>query len=167
MTQYSTSRPGVDYTVNSASATHTVGTLDNGSKGTSWIFVQCDSTTSIAQYDWVCITQSSSGSAAGSMYATPLTATNAATSYRVGVAQVAIGTGNYGWVCIGGQSVKGHVAASTQPGARLYASSTGGVATGTLASSVCIIGAIAYSSAASSSSVMLNLAFPHIGFAVA
>ena len=161
---YSTQRPGVDYTTNTASALHTVGTLDHGSKGTAWIYMQCDSTTSIAQYDWVCITQSSSGSAAASLFATPLTATNAATSYKVGVAQVAISTGNYGWICIGGQSVKGHVAAGVNPGAFLYASSTGGVAQGTVASAVGIIGAIAMSSAASSSSVMLNLAFPHIGF---
>lgn len=161
---YSTTRPGIDYTINSTSATHTVGTLDSGSKGTQWMFIQCDSTTAIAQYDWVCITQSASGSAAGSLFATPLTATNAASSYKVGVAQVAISTGNYGWVCVGGQSVKGHVATGVQPGAFLYASATGGIVTGTAASAVGIVGAIAMNSAASSSSVMLNLAFPHIGF---
>lgn len=93
-----------------------VGTTVNGTDETSWIFVLASG--DIAQGDVVSITNAG--------VATGITTTNAAFGNQVGVAQVAIGDGDYGWVQRAGAATYINVAASCLPNAQLAATATAG-----------------------------------------
>lgn len=153
---------GVDFTANTSNALFTVGTRVNGSDGTTWEYIQAGS--DIAQYNWVVLYQNNSATATYAPQGFPLTITNAALTYGVGIAQVAITSTFYGWVCVNGNNVKGAVAVSCQPAAFLFATATAGIADDAITSVAGIIGAVAMTSAASASNVYVRLAYPHIGF---
>lgn len=153
---------GVDFTANTSTANFTPGQTVIGSDGTFWQYVYAGST--INQYDWVTIGQTNSSTAVFSPQAYPLTITNGGLYNKIGIAQVAITSAFYGWVAVNGANIKGHIAASAQPGAFLYATATAGVADITVSSAAGILGAVAMSSATSSSSVYVIITFPHLGF---
>lgn len=100
--------------------------LDKGSdKRGDWVFVLASA--AIAQYAFVGIT--------GAGAAAELTTTTYASSAQIGVAQVAIASGEYGWVWVGGVAgggtgvaIKGKVAASYVAFAQLNTTAVAGVA---------------------------------------
>jgi hypothetical protein len=93
-----------------------VGQMTVGTDGSEWTFVLA--TANIAQYDWVGVDEDYD--------AAPLTKAMADDGWIIGVAQVAIASGSYGWVCTKGANVSGNVAASTAADSALYTSSVAG-----------------------------------------
>ena len=97
--------------------------FDRGSdKKGEWIFVKA--TAAIAQYAWVGIN--------GAGDAAELTTTTYASSCAIGVAQVAIASGEYAWVWAGrgggtGSGIKGKVAANYVAFAAINTTATAGV----------------------------------------
>mgnify|MGYP007071573873 CR=1 FL=1 len=89
----------------------------------SWIFVKASA--AIAQYAWVGVD--------GEGDAAELTTTTYASSSIIGVAQVALGSGEYGWIWTGNgggtsSGIKGKVAASYVAFALINTTGTAGVA---------------------------------------
>lgn len=127
-----------------------VGTIVSTTDGGEAIYVIALS--AIAQYDVVAILNSSSAAGA-SICAAPITTTNAATSPRVGFAQVAIAAASFGWVHTKGNNLRANVLVSCQPAVPLYTTATAGSLDDTIVSAGYVAGCVAMSSAASASAV--------------
>lgn len=110
------------FTSTDAIAKYAVPNRGSDKRG-EWIYVLAGA--AIAQYAWVGID--------GEGDAAELTTTTYAASAVIGVAQVAIASGEYGWVWVGrgggtGSGIKGKVAASYVAFAALNTTATAGVA---------------------------------------
>jgi len=95
---------------------YAVGQKTQGTDGSVWTYVKASS--SISQYNWVGIDEN--------FQAAPLTKAMADAGWIIGVAQVAIASGSYGWVCTQGANVTGGVLASCAADVTLYTSGTAG-----------------------------------------
>jgi hypothetical protein len=87
-----------------------IGDTCESSNGGEFMFVKASS--AISQYDFVGISTN--------FNAAQLTSTTAAAAPIVAVAQVAIASGAYGWVCLRGGAVSGNVILSTAASVALY-----------------------------------------------
>ena len=139
-----------------------LGTLIHAQHGQIYEFVKTLST--VAQYDCVVFLASGSTSDDFTQAVAPATATNGATTAKVGLAQVAIASGYYGWVAVAGAQLQVKALISCKPAVPLFLTATAGSIDDAIASAGGIVGLIAVSSAASASSVNCIAAFPHIGF---
>lgn len=139
---------------------HTVGTIVIGTDGSKWIYVQALST--IAQYDALAIITSGSAENAN-MGAVPLTTTNALTSIRFGIAQVAIASSKYGWVALDGNNLRVKTLVACQPAVPLFTTATAGSLDDTVVTAGHVHGVVLKSSATSASAPPCIAANPHIG----
>jgi hypothetical protein len=139
-----------------------LGTLVTAQHGQIYEFVKTLST--VAQYDCVVFLANTSASDDFTQVVAPADATNGALSYKVGIAQVAIASGYYGWVAINGAQLQVKALVACQPAVPLFLTSTAGSVDDAIASAAGIVGLIALTSATSASSVTCIAAFPHIGF---
>lgn len=108
---------GVNLTRVDASALFPVGTIVNLSDGGQAMYVQ-STTSALSTYAAVSI--------GANGLATMLTTTNAEESPRIGFAQTSIGTGQFGWVQLGGQ-VLVNLAAQCADFVPLFTTGTAGV----------------------------------------
>lgn len=136
-------------TISSSPGTQ-VGTIVQTTDGGEAIFVIALS--AIAQYDAVAILNSSSATGA-TICAAPLTTTNAAQAAGMGIAQVAITAGAYGWVFTRGHDLRVNVLIACQPAVPLFTTGTAGSLDDTIVSGGFAVGVIAKTSAASASAV--------------
>lgn len=111
-------RHGVDLTRVDSTAQFTVGTTEYGSDG-NW-YQYATATTAVAAYAAASI--SSAGAAAELT-----TTTSGAGPVAVGVPQVAVGAGSYGWFVRWGLSFTVLAAAGSVAGAKQYTTATAGV----------------------------------------
>jgi hypothetical protein len=95
----------------------TVGTVVSGQGGSEFIFVKASA--AIAAGD-VCQITTLTSLAAG------ITTANGLLGNRVGVAQVAIASGSYGWLQLGGACQNINVIGATVPNVLLYSTTTAG-----------------------------------------
>lgn len=138
------------------------GTLTTAQHGQIYEFTQALST--VAQYDAVAFLGDSSTSDAFITRVAPLETTNGALSAKVGIAQVAITSGEYGWVALNGGQLQVKALIACQPGVPLYATATAGSVDDAIVSASGIVGLIALQCATSASAITCIAAFPHIGF---
>lgn len=94
----------------------TIGTTTETVNGGEFMFVKASS--AIAQYDFVGISTN--------FNAASLSTSTTALAPIVAVAQVAIASGSYGWVCLRGGGISGNVLLSAATGAALYATTVPG-----------------------------------------
>lgn len=138
--------PPLDY--NGDQARVPTGTVVHLSDGGSAMFVQATST--IAQYD-ACIIINTSSAAGASIGAVPVTTTNALTSQRMGFAQTAITSANYGWVHLSGNSIRVKALIACQPAAPLFTTATAGQLDDATVTAGYCLGVVLMSSATSAS----------------
>lgn len=93
-----------------------IGETVESSNGGEFMFVKASS--AISQYDFVGISTN--------FNAAPLSVSTTAAAPVVAVAQVAIASGSYGWVCLRGGAVSGNVLLSCATSSALYATATAG-----------------------------------------
>ncbi len=93
-----------------------IGTTTESANGGEFMFVKAAS--AIAQYDFVGISTN--------FNAASLSTSTTAAAPIVAVAQVAIASGAYGWVCLRGGAVSGNVLLSAATAAALYATTVPG-----------------------------------------
>ena len=148
-----------DLTATDTTARIPVGTVVTTSDGGKAMYVIAQS--AIAQYDCVAILNSSSAVGA-TICASPMTTTFAASSPRVGVAQVAIAAGSYGWVFLAGNDLRVNVLGSCQPVVPLFTTSTGGSLDDATVSGGYLPGIVAKTSAASASAVQCIVALSDV-----
>lgn len=129
---------GVNFSNTSTTAEFPVGTQVDGTNATKWEYVFAG-IGAISQYDAVAIN--------GSGTAQACTTAIAATSRKIGFAQVAIACGSYGWVARSGQGLTCKLAASASAGAQLYTTSTAGTLDSTKVTAGGLIGVFAMSAA--------------------
>ena len=141
---------------------HSVGTLTFAQHGQIYEFVQALST--VAQYDAVAFLGNTSASDDIVCKVAPLETTNGVLTAKVGIAQVAITSGDYGWVAINGGQLQVKALIACQPAVPLYATATAGSVDDAIISTAGIVGLIALQSATSASAITCIAAFPHIGF---
>jgi hypothetical protein len=108
---------GVNLTVVNTTADFPVGTIVTGTNSSLWEYVKAE-TADVAQYAAVAIN--------GSGNAQNCTTAIAATSRKIGFAQVAIACGSYGWVARMGVGLTVKIAASATANAQLYTTATAG-----------------------------------------
>ncbi len=95
---------------------HTIGTTTESVNGGEFMFIKASS--AIAQYDFVGILTT--------FNAASISTSTTSTVPIVAVAQVAIASGAYGWVCLRGGAISGNVLLSAAAGAALYATTVPG-----------------------------------------
>lgn len=95
-----------------------VGTVMKGTGESEWIFVKASA--AIAAGD-VCQITTATGAATG------ITTTNGLLGNLIGVAQVAIASGSYGWLQRAGATQLINTISATQPNVTLYTTATAGV----------------------------------------
>lgn len=93
-----------------------IGETCESSNGGEFMFVKAAS--AISQYDFVGISTNYN--------AASLSTSTTSLAPIVGVAQVAIASGSYGWVCLRGGGISGNVLLSAATGAALYATTVPG-----------------------------------------
>lgn len=133
-----------------------VGTTVHASDGSIAMYVQATST--IAQYNFVVILNTSSATGA-SIGCVPVTTTNAAVSQRLAVAQTAIASSSYGWVYLSGNNLRGMCALACEPAVPLYTTATAGVLDDAKVTAGYCLGVVAMTSAASASAPPVVLGF--------
>jgi hypothetical protein len=109
---------GVNLTVVNTSPDYPVGTIVHGSNSSMWEYVRAE-LADVTQYAAVAINVSG--------IAQNCTTAIAATSRKIGFAQVAIACGSYGWVARMGQGLTVKLAANATANAQLYTSASAGV----------------------------------------
>jgi hypothetical protein len=134
------------------SAAFSVGIRKPGNEASEWMYIQADA--AVAIYDAVMVNQSSK--------AVPLTTTNSASSKAVGFSQVALASGEYGWVAMQGSNIKVKLAANCAPNVRLYTTGTGGVLDDAIVSAGLIQGVIATITISNATATRVIAHFPHI-----
>jgi hypothetical protein len=144
-------RAGISLTTTYASGTtppFSTGLMTDLSDGGQAIFVRATST--IAQYD-ACIVINTSSAVGASIGAVPVTTTNALTSQRLAFAQVAITSGDYGWLYTRGNNLRVNTLIACQPAVPLYTTSTAGSLDDTTVTAGYCLGVVLMSSATSAS----------------
>lgn len=144
---------GVNLTRVDDSALFPVGTIVNLNDGGQAMYVQ-STTSALSTYAAVSI------DAAG--LAMMLTTTNAATSPRIGFAQVSIATGKFGWVHLGGTVVV-NLAANCDDGVPLFTTATAGVLDDATVSAGYVMGVISTVTISNATAVTCIAAYPHAG----
>lgn len=144
---------GVNLTRVDDSALFPVGTIVNLNDGGQAMYVQA-TTSALSTYAAVSIDANG--------LATMLTTTNAATSPRIGFAQVSVATGKFGWVHLGG-NVLVNLAASCAPSVPLFTTATAGVLDDAIVSAGYVHGIIAVTSISNATAVTCVAQYPHIG----
>jgi hypothetical protein len=91
-----------------------------------------------------------------------LTTTLAASSKRVGWAQVAITSGDYGWVQTG-SGISANLAASCQPNVPLYTTAVACVLDDAVVSGGLVLGVVATTSVVTAGAAPVVAGYPHIG----
>lgn len=96
---------GIDVTSVLTSAEHELGLRvpDPANPQNHYVYVQADD--AVAQYDAVTLDFAAGGSGAAASVPHLVTPTSAATSFFVGVAQVAIAAGSYGFILVEGEGI--------------------------------------------------------------
>lgn len=162
MTTFVTSQmAGVNFAANDTTPAFTPGTMCYASDGSIAMYVPATST--IGQYNF-CIIINTSSAAGASVGCVPVTTTNALTSQRLAVAQVAItgpvagvGAVQYGWVFLSGNNLQGNYLG--QPAAPVYTTATAGLLSDTKVTAGYCLGVVAMTSAASASTVPVVMGF--------
>lgn len=134
----------------------TVGTVAAGTGESYWIFVKASA--AIAAGDVCQITTATSA-------ATGITTTNGLLGDLVGVAQVAIASGSYGWLQRAGSCQNITVIAATAPNVALYTSATAGAIDDATTTGVKLISGIIITatSGAATAAVAGTLNWPVVG----
>jgi hypothetical protein len=145
---------GVSLSTVDTSPQFKLGTQTHTDSGARFEYVQA--TADIAQYAAVVI--GSSGQA------TEATTTLAATIKKVGFAQVAITSGQYGWVAREGDNIRCKLAANCAAGAQLYTTATGGVLDDAIVSQGAVHGAVCLVSISTATNTTILAASPHVGY---
>ena len=125
-----------------------VGTVVNLDDGGQAVYVQAAS--NLSQYNAVCIPATN--------IATNATTARVAATKRVGFAQVSIGSGQYGWVQLGGK-VRVVVSASCLPAVALYTTSTEGVLDDATVSGALVAGVVTEVTASATSAMTAVAAY--------
>ena len=131
-----------------------VGTLVNLDDGGQAVYVKAAS--EVSQYAAVAVLADNS--------AVMLTTTNAATSKRVGFAQVSIASGSYGWVQTGGVPVV-KLAASCLPNVPLFTTATAGTLDDATVSGNgvgLVVGIVATATASGATAITCVAGYPHV-----
>jgi hypothetical protein len=145
---------GVSLGYADTSASFNVGTAVNLDDGGQAVYVQAAS--EISQYAAVAVLSNNT--------AVMLTTTNAATSKRVGFAQVSIASGSYGWVQTGGVPVV-KLAASCAPNVPLFTTATAGVLDDATVSGNgvgLVAGIVATATASGATAITCVAGYPHV-----
>ena len=108
---------GVKFDTPTDTAQFALGTICQGSDGTEWVYVQAGA--ALVLGDCVGITED--------FVATGLTLTTANDSDRLGFAQVAFSSNQYGWVALRGSNIKCRVKAACAADAQLWTTASAGV----------------------------------------
>lgn len=157
MTTFATSNiAGVNFAADDSTPAVAAGTTVVASDGSIAMYVKATST--IAQYNF-CIIVNTSSAIGASVGCVPVTTTNAATSQRLCVAQSAITSGNYGWVFLSGNNLRGNLLVSCQPAVPLYTTSTAGSLDDAVVTAGYCLGVVAMTSATSASSPPIVMGF--------
>jgi hypothetical protein len=144
---------GVNLTRTDTTALFPVGTIVNLSDGSQAMYVQA-TTSALSTFAAVSIDPAG--------LATMLTTTNAATSPRIGFAQVSIATGAFGWVQLGG-TVLVNAAAQCAPSVPLYTTATPGTLDDAIVSAGYVHGVIITTSISNATAITAVCQYPHIG----
>jgi len=143
---------GVNLTRVDASAMFPVGTIVNLNDGGQAMYVKA-STSALSTYSAVSISKNG--------IAMQLTTTNAATTSRVGFAQVSVATSNYAWVALGGKVlVMG--AAQCAPAVPLFTTGTAGVLDDATVTAGYIPGMVAATTISNATALTCAAQYPHI-----
>lgn len=145
-----------DLTSTDTSARIPTGTVVTATDGSIAMYVQATST--IAQYDF-CIIINTSSAAGASIGCVPVTTTNALTSQRLAVAQTAIASASYGWVYVSGNNLRGKCLIACQPAVPLYTTATAGSLDDAIVTAGYCLGVVAMSSATSASAPPVVMGF--------
>lgn len=129
---------GVNLTNTSTTAEFPVGTVVEGTNASKWEYVFAG-VSAIAQYDAVVIN--------GCGTARPSLTALAVCMKKIGIAQVAIACGSYGWVARQGFLLNCSLAASSGATSQLYTTSTSGVLGSTLVTAAQVVGAVSITAA--------------------
>lgn len=109
-------RLGVDLMSTHTAAKHRLGDRVSGNNDSEWVYVLGSGT--ITQYFAVGVEASGTAS--------PLTSADARLGATIGIAQVAIASGSYGWVATKGRSLRVATTAAVAVGASLFTTATAG-----------------------------------------
>lgn len=107
---------GVDFTRVDTSQEFDLGLCVSGTKGSKWMY--CSFSSTVAQYDAVGIVETFVGAS--------LTKALADEGAKVGFAQVAFASGEYGWVALEGMDISVTCLASCAADVALYTTATAG-----------------------------------------
>jgi len=143
---------GVNLASQDTTAVFPVGTIVNLNDGGQAMYVKA-STSALSTYGAVSISKTG--------IATLLTTTNAATSSRIGFAQVSVATSNYAWVQLGGK-VLVNLAANCAPAVPLFTTATGGVLDDATVTAGYIPGMVAATTISNATAVTAAAQYPHI-----
>lgn len=144
---------GVNLTRVDTSALFPVGTIVNLDNGGQAMYVQ-STTSALSTYAAVSIDANG--------LATMLTTTNAATSPRIGFAQVSIATGAFGWVHLGGNPMV-NLAAQCDDGVPLFTTATPGVLDDATVTAGYVMGLINTVTISNATAVTCVAQYPHVG----
>lgn len=131
-----------------------VGTVVKGTGDSEFVFVQASSTINNGD---VCQINTLAQTAA------PLTSAGGLTGNQIGVAQVPITNGQYGWLQRAGKCDNMNVAAGTTANAQLAATATPGVVSSTTSTFKGVTGAVITTTSAGAATVAGTLNFPVVG----
>lgn len=145
---------GVALGATDTTAQFATGTTVNLNDGGQAMYVQAAS--ELSQYAAVAVLANNT--------AVMVTTTNAATSKRVGFAQVSIASGQYGWVQTGGVPVV-KLAASCLPNVPLFTTATAGVLDDATVSGNgvgLVVGIVATATASGATAITCVAGYPHV-----
>lgn len=143
---------GVALSNTDTSPQYALGTTVNLDNGGQAFYVQAGG--AVAAYDAVSVKNDDT--------AVSLTTTTSAGTKRVAWAQVAIASGEYGWVQTG-SGVTANLAASCQPNVPLYTTATAGVLDDAVVSGGLVLGVVATTSVVTAGPAAVVAGYPHIG----
>ena len=138
---------GVNLSAVSTTAEFPLGTTVEGTKNSEWEYVF--SACGITQYQAVVIN--------GSGTARPSLTALAVSMKKIGVAQVAIACGSYGWVARKGYGLTCNLVASSAATSQLYTSATAGALDSTLVTAAGIVGAVSITAASAGGTTVATI----------
>lgn len=143
---------GVNLTRYDSAAMFPVGTIVNLDQGGQAMYVKA-STSALSTFGAVSINKNG--------IAILLTTTNAATSSRIGFAQISVATSNYAWVQLGGK-VMVNLAANCAPALPLFTTATAGVLDDATVTAGYVPGLVAATTISNTTAVTCAAQYPHI-----
>ena len=154
MTVSTSNLAGVALSYTNSSPSFGLGTVVNLDDGGQAVYVQAAS--EISQYAAVAVQSNNK--------AVMITTTNAATTKRIGFAQVSIASGSYGWVQTGGVPVV-KLAASCLPNVPLFTTATAGTLDDATVSGNgvgLVVGIVATATASGATAITCVAGYPHV-----